>query len=81
MEIIKLDPNQKKKASNVLASAFFDYPMFTFYFPDRKRRSRYLSWYLGDVLNCALHYGEVYVTPEISGVIFTLPPGHTKISL
>lgn len=55
--------------------------MFTFYFPDPKRRARYLAKYLGDVLNCALRYGEVYVTSELSGIIFTLPPGHTKITL
>ena len=81
MEIIKLDPRQLKRASDVLAASFFDYPMFTFYFPDPKRRIRYLPWYFRNVLNCALRYGEVYTTPEISGVIFTLPPGHTKISM
>ena len=75
MEIIKLDPNQKGKASQVLSAAFFDYPMFTFYFPDPKKRSRNLGWYLGNVLNCALRYGDVYTTPEISGVAFTLPAG------
>jgi GNAT superfamily N-acetyltransferase len=80
MEIIKLDPHQKKKAAAVVAAAFYDYPMFKFYFPDPKRRTRYLPWYLENVLNCALRYGEVYTTPDISGVIFTLPPGHTKIS-
>lgn len=81
MEIIKLDPNQKGKASQVLSAAFFDYPMFTFYFPDPKKRSRNLGWYLGNVLNCALRYGDVYTTPEISGVAFTLPPGHTQMTL
>jgi ribosomal protein S18 acetylase RimI-like enzyme len=81
MEIIKLDPRQKKRASEVVAAAFFDYPMFTFYFPDPERRARILPWLLGNVLTCALHYGEVYTTPEISGVIYILPPGHTKISL
>ena len=80
MEIIKLDPRQKKKAAGVVAAAFYDYPMFTFYFPDPQRRTHSLPWYLGNVLNCALRYGEVYTTPEVSGVIFTLPPGHTKIS-
>jgi ribosomal protein S18 acetylase RimI-like enzyme len=79
--IRKLDPQQKKKASQVVAAAFFNYPMFTFYFPDPKRRTRYLAWYLENVLNCALHYGEVYTNPEITGVIFTLPPGHTNISV
>ena len=81
METIKLDPRQRKKASDVVAAAFYDYPMFTFYFPDPKRRARYLPWYLGNVLKCALRYGEVYTTPEVSGVIFILPPGHTKVSL
>ena len=81
MEIVRLDPRQKRSAADVLAAAFYDYPMFTFYFPDPKRRTRYLSWYLGNVLNCALRYGEVYTTPDTAGVIFTLPPGHTKISL
>ena len=81
MEIIALDPKQKKKAATVISAAFYDYPMFTFYFPDPKRRTRYLPWYLGNVLNCALRYGEVYTTPEISGVLFTLPPGHTRITL
>jgi ribosomal protein S18 acetylase RimI-like enzyme len=80
MEIIKLDPRHKKKAAKTVAAAFYDYPMFKFYFPDPTRRARYLPWYLENVLNCALRYGEVYTNPEISGVIFTLPPGHTKIS-
>ena len=81
MEIIKLDPRQAKKASAVLSASFFDYPMFTFYFPDPKRRTRYLPWYFQNILNCALRYGEVYTNPEISGVIFTLPPEHTKFSM
>jgi GNAT superfamily N-acetyltransferase len=80
MEIIKLDPRQRKKAAEIVAAAFFDYPMFTFYFPNHKKRALVLPWYLGNVLNCALRYGDVYTTPEISGVIFTLPPGHTKIT-
>jgi GNAT superfamily N-acetyltransferase len=80
MEISKLALQQKQKAIDVLAAAFFNYPMFDLYFPDPERRSRVLPWYLGKVLNCALHYGEVYTNPEVSGVIFTLPPGHTKIS-
>jgi ribosomal protein S18 acetylase RimI-like enzyme len=80
MDIIKLQPNLKKRASEVVAASFFDYPMFTFFFPDPKRRSRYLPWYLENVLNCAIKYGEVFTNPEISGVIFTLPPGHTRIS-
>ncbi len=81
MEIIKLDPSQQKQAANIIAASFYDYPVFKFYFPDPKRRTRYLAWYLGNVVKCALRYGEVYTTPQVSGVVFILPPGHTKISL
>jgi hypothetical protein len=80
MEIVKLDPRCRKKAAEVVAAAFFDYPMFTFYFPDAHKRETGLPWYLGNVLSCALRYGEVYTNPEITGVIFTLPPGHTRLT-
>jgi ribosomal protein S18 acetylase RimI-like enzyme len=80
MEVLKLDPRKKKKAIDVLVAAFFDYPMFDLYFPDRSKRKQVMTWYLGRVLECALHYGEVLTNAELSGVIFTLPPGHTKIS-
>lgn len=80
MEIIELNPSQKKKAADVLSAAFFDYPEFCFYFPDRDQRKHCLPWYLGRVLDTALRYGEVYTTPDVSGVAFVLPPGHTRIS-
>lgn len=81
MEIIKLDLANKKKAAEVVAASFYDYPMFAVYFPDPDKRTRLLPWYLGNVLNCAIRYGEAFTTPDFSGVIFILPPGHTKISL
>ena len=80
METIKLDLQQKNKATDVLVAAFFNYPMFELYFPDLTKRKKVMTWYLGKVMNCALRYGEVYTTPDLSGVVFTLPPGHTKIS-
>ena len=55
--------------------------MFTTYFPDTKRRSRILPWYLRNVLKCALRYGEALTTRDTSGILFALPPGHTSLSL
>lgn len=55
--------------------------MFGFYFPDPVRRSRYLPWYLKNVLRCALRYGEAWTTSETYGVLFALPPGHTSLSI
>ena len=54
--------------------------MFTFYFPDIKRRTRYLPWYFRNILNTAHRYGEIHTTTDISGVLFSLPPDHPKIS-
>lgn len=80
MEIIRLEAGQKRKAAEVVSSAFFNYPMLTYYFPDEKRRKRGLPWYMEKTLNCAMRYGEVFVTPDISGVMFILPPGHTRLT-
>lgn len=81
MDIIKLDLASRKRAAEVVAASFYDYPMFAVYFPDPDKRTRLLPWYLGNVLNCAIRYGEAFTTADFSGVIFILPPGHTKITL
>ena len=81
MEIVKLKRKQIKEASKVLADSFFNYPMFRFYFPDPGRRTRYLPWYFRNILNCAYHYGEIFTTSDVNGVIFYLAPDHNQISL
>lgn len=80
MDISKLEPDQKKKAAEVVASAFFNYPMFIHYFPDPKRRKRWMPWYMEQTLNCAMRYGEAYAARDLSGVMFILPPGHTRLT-
>ncbi len=81
MEAIRLEPSRKREAAEVAKRAFFNYPLFTFYFPEPRRRERYLGWYLGNVISCALRYGDVFTTPGLAGVALTLPPGHTQVSL
>lgn len=81
MEIYKLDPSQTHQAVSVLCAAFFEYPEFKYYFPDPRQRNRCLPYYLGNVLRTAVRFGDVYTNGDVSGVIFTLPPDHTKISL
>jgi ribosomal protein S18 acetylase RimI-like enzyme len=80
MDIVKLDTQRKKEALDVIVAAFFDYPEFHYYFPDPVQRKRVMAWYLGRVLDTAVRYGEVFTTWDRSGVIFILPPGHTRIS-
>jgi GNAT superfamily N-acetyltransferase len=80
MDVIKIGSEQKKRAAEVLTAAFYHYPQQKYYFPDLKKRTKYLEWYMANVLNCALRYGEVFAPVDLSGVIFILPPGRTKIS-
>ena len=80
MNILKLKSSQKRTAAEVLTAAFFDYPMFAHYFPNSKKRKQRLSWYMEKTLNCAVRYGEVFVTSDCSGVMFILPPAHTRLT-
>ena len=81
VKITPLEDRNLRDASKLLSAAFFNYPMFVFYFPNPSRRSPHLPWYLQNVLRCALRYGEAWTTPQTSGVLFALPPGHTSLSI
>lgn len=79
--IVPLRAQHLGDASELLAAAFFEYPVFTCYFPNPARRARYLPWYLRNVVKCAQRYGEAWTNPENTGVLLTLPPGHTSLSI
>lgn len=81
MNAIPLQPTQKKRAAEVWARAFVNYPMMTYCCPDARRRERHLERYLGWAINYGLRYGEVYTTPDIAGVSIWLPPGRTHITV
>jgi len=80
MNIIPLNKEQKKTAAAVVARAFFDYPSLKAYFPDEKKRKGKLTRYMEHVLQSAMQYGEVLTTEDLSGVMFLLPPGRTRLS-
>ena len=80
MEILHVEAHQIPKAAQVVADAFHHYPMMAHYFPNPDRRRRRLPWYMEKTLRCALRYGEVLATADFSGILFTLPPGHTRLS-
>ena len=63
-----------------MARAFFHYPSITAYFPDEKKRATKLPRYMAHVLQSAKQYGEVMVTEDCAGVLFWLPPGHTRLT-
>ena len=80
MKAVPLKPTEKKAAAAIVARAFFDYPSLKAYFPQEKSRNWKLPWYMARVLESAMRYGEVMTTDDLSGVLFLLPPGHTRLT-
>ena len=80
MNVITLPNNEAKQAAAVVARAFFSYPSLVAYFPDERRRTKNLPWYMERTLRSALAYGEVWTTEDRAGVLFLLPPGHTRLT-
>ena len=80
MEIAHLEPSQKKQAAKAVAGAFYEYPSLVHYFPDPKRRTRRLAWYMEGILTAAMLFGEVWTAGGTAGVLFILPPGHTRLT-
>jgi GNAT superfamily N-acetyltransferase len=80
MKVQPLLKKDCKAAAQVVADAFYDYPSLIAYFPDPKRRTQKMPWYMEHVLKSALAYGEAWTTVDRSGVLFLLPPNHTVLS-
>ena len=80
IQVIPLTKENRKKAASAVANAFFDYPSLEAYFPDPASRKWKLPWYMEHTLMSAMRYGEVLTTSDLSGVLFLLPPGHTRLT-
>ncbi len=80
MRIARLDPSCLKQAAATTARAFFEYPLFTFFFPDREWRARNFSEYCELWIAGGFRFGQVYTTSDQSGVSIWLPPGRTHLS-
>ncbi len=80
MDVIKMKPEHKKRAVQVVADAFYNYPSLMHYFPDEKRRTRWLPWHMERTINSAIAYGEAWVTEDVCGILLFLPPGRTRLS-
>lgn len=77
---IRLVESQISQASEVLAHAFHDYPMFTLIFPDADERARSLPLLWDAAIRYSLAYGEVYTNPAVSAVACWLAPGNEKVT-
>ena len=78
IEPVLLEASEKGRASEVLAQAFHDDPMWTYIFPDSDERARSLHNLWQALVGYCLVYGEVYTTPQAKGVACWLAPGNTE---
>lgn len=77
---MRLVEQQIPQASDVLARAFHNYPMFTLIFPDAEERARSLPLLWDAAIRYCLSYGEVYTTPDVTAVACWLAPGNEKMT-
>jgi GNAT superfamily N-acetyltransferase len=72
--ISHLDKSRVKKAGEVCARAFFDYPMQTFLLPKETERAREGPAYFQALVRYVARYGEVYApSDDIEAVALWLP--------
>ncbi len=78
---IKLTKRDIPAANQVLAAAFFDYPLLRWLYPNEKQRINMVEDFTSIALNVCYRYGEVYVSsPDFEGVAGWLPPGEAPFS-
>jgi len=74
---VLLNESHIELAGQALAQAFFNYPVFTYVFPEISERERELPLLLQSFVHYGIMHGEVYATsPDLEGVAVWLPPGY-----
>jgi len=68
-DLLRLGKPDVRRAAGVLASAFHDYPLLRYPFPDETQRGEVVPIYCQTVLYYGIRYGEVYATsPGMEGI-------------
>lgn len=79
--LLRITESQIEPAAGTLARAFYDYPVFTYVFPDACERKSGLPLLLQSFVHYGILNGEVYATSKkLEGVAVWMPPNHTNSS-
>ena len=71
--LCRLQGNYVKPAATMLSKAFFDDPLFIYFFPNASERMRKSKVFFHMLLRYGVHHGEAYATsPSIEGVAIWL---------
>lgn len=80
-EPVRLTESEIEPAAGTLARAFYDYPLFSYVFPDASERRSGLPLLLQSAVHYGVLNGEVYATSRnLEGVAVWMPPDHTSRS-
>ena len=79
--VIRLAKSQIERASEVVARAFQDDPLWKHIFPSKIKRASGLSWLTIGTIRYAQRYGEVYTTKSVDGLAVWLGPDNTTMTL
>ncbi|MEO1372754.1 MAG: GNAT family N-acetyltransferase [Cyanobacteria bacterium J06635_10] len=78
-EIIQLEKSQIDQASQILAAAFNQDPLFEYVLPQEgKDKLLYGLW--KTILRYSLPLNSVYATPELKGIAVWIPPGEFPLN-
>lgn len=80
IETILLVNDKRSRASDVLARAFHDDPLYRRILPAGDERTPALRGLFGAVVGYTLRYGLVYTTPPVDGAACWLSPGNTRVT-
>ncbi|WP_231510291.1 hypothetical protein [Fischerella sp. PCC 9605] len=79
-EIVLLKKSQIDEASEILANAFYDDPIFRF-IPENSREN-ILKWNFKTGLRYSLPYNHIYTTAgNLKGVAAWTPPGNSNLNI
>ncbi len=80
-ELLRLTESEIELAAGTLARAFYDYPLFSYVFPDASERRSGLPLLFQSFVHYGILNGEVYATSQtLEGVAVWMPPDHTSRS-
>ncbi len=80
-ELIKLNSSHIKPASETLVHAFYNYSLFTYFYPEISERERHMpSTFQCGIKRCLL-FGEGYATsPYLEGIVLWLPSSRVRLT-
>ena len=80
--LVRLTRQDRNAAAAVLGSAFAEYDLLRYYYPDKIERSSIAETFCFIALSVCLRYGEVYASSaKLEGISAWLPPGKAPFGL